>query len=34
MGVLIGDYEPHKPKTGGGRDRFPERVGLGAERPC
>ncbi|MFK0102805.1 flavoprotein [Streptomyces sp. NPDC091040] len=22
MGVLIGSYEPHRPKTGGGADRF------------
>ena len=22
MGVLVADYEPHQPKTGGGRDRF------------
>nr|WP_203729901.1 flavoprotein [Streptomyces sp. SID12501] len=23
MGVLIGSYEPHKPKAGGGADRYP-----------
>ncbi|MFB7786892.1 flavoprotein [Streptomyces vinaceus] len=23
MGVLIGSYEPHRPKSGGGADRFP-----------
>ena len=22
MGVLIGSYEPHRPKAGGGADRF------------
>jgi len=22
MGVLIGGYEPHRPKAGGGADRF------------
>ncbi|MBA9047417.1 hypothetical protein BJ996_004148 [Streptomyces phaeogriseichromatogenes] len=22
MGVLIGSYEPHRPKTGGGAGRF------------
>ncbi|MDH6575206.1 hypothetical protein P3T29_000830 [Kitasatospora sp. MAP5-34] len=22
MGVLIGDYVPHKPKAGGGRDNY------------
>ena len=22
MGVLVGSYEPHKPKDGGGADRF------------
>ncbi len=22
MGVLIGSYEPHRPKSGGGADRF------------
>ncbi|MFJ7906098.1 hypothetical protein [Kitasatospora sp. NPDC096204] len=22
MGVLIGDYVPHKPKSGGGRDKY------------
>lgn len=23
MGVLIGNYEPHRPKSGGGADRYP-----------
>lgn len=22
MGVLVGSYEPHRPKSGGGADRF------------
>lgn len=22
MGILIGSYEPHRPKTGGGASRF------------
>lgn len=31
MGVLIGSYEPHRPKAGGGADRFrPLSMGGGA----
>jgi hypothetical protein len=28
MGVLIGSYEPHKPKAGGGADGFREEEAL------